>query len=184
MGDPGVGKTSLLLTYQQGGFPYQFLPISFDTVTNNIQINNSLVELSLWNTNGLDDYDRLRPLSYPDTNLFLVVFSVVSPSSFQSVTSKWIPELQNHSPSTPYLLVGSKTDLREDTKYIETQGVTPIQFDQGQLLAQEIKAIQYLEVSAVKNEGVKVLFEEAISWGLYGRPMKRTHKSKGGCILL
>jgi len=39
---------------------------------------------------GQEDYDRLRPLSYPQTDVFLVCFSVVSPSSFENVKEKVI----------------------------------------------------------------------------------------------
>ena len=43
----------------------------------------------LWSfISGQEDYDRLRPLSYPQTDVFLVCFSVVSPSSFENVKEK------------------------------------------------------------------------------------------------
>lgn len=41
--------------------------------------------LGLFDTAGQEDYDRLRPLSYPQTDVFLVCFSVVAPSSFENV---------------------------------------------------------------------------------------------------
>ena len=44
--------------------------------------------LGLFDTAGQEDYDRLRPLSYPQTDVFLVCFSVVSPSSFENVKEK------------------------------------------------------------------------------------------------
>lgn len=44
--------------------------------------------LGLFDTAGQEDYDRLRPLSYPQTDVFLVCFSVVSPSSFENVREK------------------------------------------------------------------------------------------------
>ena len=40
------------------------------------------MKLSIWDTAGQEDYDRLRPLSYPQTDVFLICFSVVSPSSW------------------------------------------------------------------------------------------------------
>ncbi len=49
---------------------------------------------------------RLRPLSYPQTDVFLICFSVVSPSSFENVTSKWCPEIKHHCPDAPILLIG------------------------------------------------------------------------------
>lgn len=44
--------------------------------------------LGLFDTAGQEDYDRLRPLSYPQTDVFLVCFSVVAPSSFENVKEK------------------------------------------------------------------------------------------------
>ena len=58
--------------------------------------NNHPVALSLWDTAGQEDYDRLRPLSYPQTDVFLVCFSIVSPTSFQNVKTKWVPEVKVH----------------------------------------------------------------------------------------
>ena len=52
--------------------------------------------LGLFDTAGQEDYDRLRPLSYPETDVFLVCFSVVSPSSFENVKEKWYPEIKHH----------------------------------------------------------------------------------------
>ncbi|TWW78017.1 Rho-related GTP-binding protein [Takifugu flavidus] len=56
----------------------------------------------------VEDYDRLRPLSYPMTDVFLICFSVVNPASFQNVREEWVPELQEYAPSVPYLLIGTQ----------------------------------------------------------------------------
>jgi len=146
--------------------------------------------LGLFDTAGQEDYDRLRPLSYPQTDVFLVCFSVVSTSSFENVKEKvkfcphppflshfhpstriptaalslrctccesfnfapfwpgvgynsmtillhgcsrrftharatvdsrsqWVPEITHHCPKTPFLLVGTCVDLRDDSATIE-----------------------------------------------------------------
>ena len=99
-------------------------------------IDGKTISLGLWDTAGQEDYDRLRPLSYPQTDVFLVCFSIVSPPSFENVKTKvcealgvfnfsivesyrwrfhqWYPEISHHAPSTQMLLVGTKLDLRED----------------------------------------------------------------------
>ena len=56
------------------------------------------ISLGLWDTAGQDDYDRLRPLSYPDTDVFLICFSLVNPNSFANVSDKWAPEISHHAP--------------------------------------------------------------------------------------
>jgi len=71
--------------------------------------------LGLFDTAGQEDYDRLRPLSYPQTDVFLVCFSVVSPASFENVKEKWVPEITHHCPKTPFLLVGTQSDLRDSS---------------------------------------------------------------------
>lgn len=52
------------------------------------------VELALWDTAGQEDYDRLRPLSYPDTDVILMCFSVDSPDSLENIPEKWTPEVR------------------------------------------------------------------------------------------
>ena len=61
---------------------------------------------------GQEDYDRLRPLSYPQTDVFLICFSVVSPASFANIKAKWAPEVKHFCPGTPIMLLGMKGDLR------------------------------------------------------------------------
>ena len=56
------------------------------------------VNLGLWDTAGQEDYDRLRPLSYPNTDVFLVCFSIISPASYENVKAKWHPEVSHHAP--------------------------------------------------------------------------------------
>lgn len=71
-----------------------------------MQVDGIQVSLGLWDTAGQEDYDRLRPLSYPQTDVFLICFSIASPSSFENVTSKWYPEIKHHCPDAPIILVG------------------------------------------------------------------------------
>ncbi|XP_043085390.1 rho-related GTP-binding protein RhoQ-like isoform X1 [Puntigrus tetrazona] len=89
-----------------------------------------------------EDYDRLRPLSYPMTDVFLICFSVVNPASFQNVREEWVPELQEYAPNVPYLLIGTQIDLRDDPKTIAKLNDVkekPIATEQGQKLAKEVR---------------------------------------------
>ena len=158
------------------GLVLLFLP-RFDNYSAPMVCDGVPVSLGLWDTAGQEDYDRLRPLSYPQTDVFLICFSVVSPSSFENVTSKWCPEIKHHCPDAPILLIGkswtqkkvsekkniflfsgTKIDLREDKEALQAladNGHSPIKREQGQKLANKIRSVKYLECSALTQRGLK-----------------------------
>ena len=166
VGDGGVGKTCLLISYTTNTFPNDYIPTVFDNYSATIMIDGEPIKLGLWDTAGQAEYDRLRPLSYPQTEIFLCCFSVVSPDSFHNVKSKWIPEILHHSPKDILiLLIGTKTDLRDDLHVLDElaeKNTKPISVDQGTKLAKELGAVQYLECSAASQVGVKEIFDYAI----------------------
>lgn len=81
-----------------------------------VEVDGKRVELALWDTAGQEDYDRLRPLSYPDSHVILVCFAVDSPDSLDNVQEKWISEVNHFCPGIPIILVACKKDLRMDAR--------------------------------------------------------------------
>ncbi|KAL5962328.1 hypothetical protein TSMEX_009941 [Taenia solium] len=165
VGDGAVGKTCLLISYTTNKFPSEYVPTVFDNYAVTVMIGGDPMVLALFDTAGQEDYDRLRPLSYPQTDIFLLCFSVVNPTSFANVKEKWFNEVRHHAPNTPYLLVGTQIDLRDDTTTLEKltrNRQKPITYEQGEKLAKEIKAYKYVECSALTQCGLKNVFDEAI----------------------
>ena len=152
VGDGAVGKTCLLISYTTNKFPSEYVPTVFDNYAVTVMIGGEPYTLGLFDTAGQEDYDRLRPLSYPQTDVFLVCFSVVCPSSYENVKEKWVPEILHHCQKTPFLLVGTQVDLREDTTTLDKLAknkLKPISPEQGEKLAKELKAVKYVECSAL-----------------------------------
>jgi cell division control protein 42 len=165
VGDGSVGKTCLLISYTTNKFPTEYVPTVFDNYAVTVMIGGEPYTLGLFDTAGQEDYDRLRPLSYPQTDIFLICYSVVSPSSFENVYEKWLPEILKHCPITPYLLVATQVDLCEDVstlKKLAKNKQKPITSEQGEKATKELKAMKYLEFSALTQKGLKNVFDEAI----------------------
>ncbi|TRY93091.1 hypothetical protein DNTS_008618, partial [Danionella cerebrum] len=155
----------------------------FDNYAVTVMIGGEPYTLGLFDTAGQEDYDRLRPLSYPQTDVFLVCFSVVSPSSFENVKEKWVPEITHHCPKTPFLLVGTQIDLRDDPSTIEKLAKNkqkPITPETAEKLARDLKAVKYVECSALTQKGLKNVFDEAILAALEPPEPKKKRK----CVLL
>jgi len=165
VGDGTVGKTCMLISYTTDSFPGEYVPTVFDNYTSSMMVDGVAVNLGLWDTAGQEDYDRLRPLSYPQTDVFLICFSVVSPSSFENVNTKWCPEIKHHCPDAAILLVGTKIDLREDKDVLNqlaANNLQPIKREQGMKVANKIRAVKYLECSALTQRGLKQVFDESV----------------------
>ena len=141
------------------------------------------IDLALFDTAGQEDFDRLRPLSYPDTNVIIMCFSVDNPVSAASIVDKWTPEVRHFCGSCPIILVACKIDLRinpETLAKLKAQGQKPVTTEAGKQLAAQIKADAYMECSAKTREGVYDLFILAARLSLEKR---NYHKKSHKCVL-
>ncbi|KAF7633873.1 hypothetical protein Mgra_00006733 [Meloidogyne graminicola] len=198
VGDGACGKTCLLIVFSKDQFPDVYVPTVFENYVADIEVDGKqiricciingflelfqLVELALWDTAGQEDYDRLRPLSYPDTDVILMCFSIDSPDSLDNIPEKWTPEVRHFCPNVtsgngqnnvPIILVGNKKDLRNDPQTIRDLSRNkqdPIKTEQGKSVAEQIGAYAYLECSA-KTKEVFLLYNYffvTIFFGLLG----------------
>lgn len=159
VGDGGCGKTCMLVSYAQGKFPEIYVPTIFENYVTSVQApNGKVIELALWDTAGQEEYDRLRPLSYPDADLIVICFAVNNLVSLQNIKEMWYPEVNHFCPGVPVLLVGTKADLS-----LNIDPDLPIQ------LGTEINAIGYIQCSAKTMFNVKTVFNFALNHFQKGR---------------
>ncbi|KAJ7715254.1 small GTPase Cdc42 [Mycena metata] len=184
VGDSGVGKTSLLFSHTTNKFPTDYIPLIFDSWAKIITVGTETYTLQLWDTASRLEDDRLRPLSYPHTDAFLICFSVGSPASFDNIKEKWYPELQHHCPGVPFLLVATKTDLGDPS--IENAAGEPLVTRvQGEKLAKQLGAEKYLECSAKTYQGLENVFDEGIAAAVkYKTPQPIARKRAVKCIVV
>jgi small GTP-binding protein len=163
VGDGAVGKTSLLISYATNNFPTDYVPTVFENYTARKKRGEETILLHLWDTAGQEEYDRLRPLSYPGADVVLLCFSTVSQASYDAIRDKWAPEVNHYIHEVPHLLVGTKIDLREAQHPDPNSGkFEPITLEMGQSMAKQIKAAKYLEVSSKTRQGLEEVFAQAI----------------------
>ncbi|KAM9178677.1 rho-related GTP-binding protein RhoF [Mergus octosetaceus] len=187
VGDGGCGKTSLLMVYAKGAFPEQYAPSVFEKYTTSVTIGKKEVVLNLYDTAGQEDYDRLRPLSYQNTNVVLICYDVMNPTSYDNVAVKWYPEVNHFCRGVPLVLIGCKTDLRKDREQLRKLRASkqePITYNQGEAACQEINAEVYLECSAKCRENIEKVFKEATTIALSAMKKAKRQKKQRVCSVL
>ena len=113
--------------------------------------------------------------------LRIIINIFYSVSSFEHVQSKWYPEVRDHSPDVPIIIVGTKKDLR-DAVECTAQGIQYVNEEMAKRLVDTFYNVyRYAECSAKTGDGVKNVFEEAIR-AVLNRPQKEV-KKQTLCIL-
>ncbi|OHT04309.1 Cdc42 like protein [Tritrichomonas foetus] len=181
VGDGAVGKTCLLVVYAKGEFPTDYVPTVFENYKAKVKINNVEHTVLLWDTAGQEELLNIRVLSYANTDVFLMCFSVVDRATYENVKEKWIPEvIANTKGKKPpvFIIVGTKTDLRESTPQDQVLSV-----EDGKELASQVNAVQYVECSALKNNGVKEVFDAAFVEAINHSSKSKDESSDGCCLI-
>ncbi|MEE6513021.1 hypothetical protein FKM82_020442, partial [Ascaphus truei] len=176
VGDGACGKTCLLIVFNGDVFPELYVPTILENYVADIEVDGKRVELMLWDTAGQEDYDRLRPLSYPHTDVIVMCFSIASPASLGNIIEKWTPEVKRLCPNVPIILVGNKKDLRNDEQNRSAVLSVPqelVKPEEGRDMANRIGAFGYMECSAKTKDGVREVFEMATRAALQCRRGKK-----------
>jgi small GTP-binding protein len=106
------------------------------------------IDVAVVSTSGDEDYDRLRPLAYPDADAVLVCFALdKGAAAAASVTTRWMPEVRHLLPATPVILVGTRSDL----------GLSKESAERGRLLVWSVNAEAFVEISAANRTGMEDL---------------------------
>jgi len=188
VGDGAVGKTCLLIKFVNDEFMPDHVPTVFDNHAKFITHNDQLVNMSLWDTAGQEDYACLRPLSYPHTDVFLVCYSLTSAVSLRNVAQKWVPELVTYTTkyneehkidkTPPILLVGTKLDLWKDSSDPQKVKMADVE----QMVASQDMIKGHVECSSLTGEGLEKVFQSACEVAIAGT--KKRPKKKSVCSIL
>ena len=167
LGDPAVGKTSLINKYITDSFKENYQPtlgVNIVTKDMRIQEDNAEIRLLLWDIAGQDKYELTRQMFFQGCAGTLLVFDMTRYSTFERVTSKWLEDFKKYGRSDGvYLLIGNKSDLKDSIK---------VSSEEGKLLSKEIEAVEFIETSAKYGENVEKAFRTLVSHVLKKRDVK------------
>ena len=181
VGDRSAGKTSMIITYHLGEYPTEYLPMVYhvDGPGQSCEVRGEPCILKILDTSTNGEYNELRPRCYPNTDVLILMVGVTDFHNWKRIVTHWVPELKLNCPDVPILLVGSRTDLRGKPGY------TAYQKCDGESVAREIGAVRYMEICALKKEGLKELFSEVLRVGdQYHVERTSATRSKNGCTVL
>lgn len=120
LGDEGSGKTSILYKYKNDHLPSPHVTIGVELYTDNYIIGAYHQSVRFWDAAGNQNYRGLiKHYIKPDTKLYIIVFDVTNPTSYDNIKS-WLNELHINNITNPdVIIVGNKVDLVKDNSYIQ-----------------------------------------------------------------
>lgn len=160
VGDEECGKTCLLEVFRRDKFIEKYIPTIVDNFYKTIFVDGKEINLELWDTAGDEDFDSIRPLSYKDTSLIILCYSIEDKERIVNIKKKWIYEIKKFCPTVPFFLVALKKDIRDMSNSLINKNKLITTLEGGKL-ANEIGAKRFFECSAQKGVNINEIFNDA-----------------------
>ena len=200
LGDMMSGKTNLISSYCKDRYQDQYIPTLFRCVQTDATVRGENINLVVLDISGRDDFAPLRKYAYHKVDTVVFCYPVDSIDSFERIRSFWVPELKAYAPKAPFVVVGTKRDIRDEArdrvegyklslhgKEGETDGrigveaefaKTFVSYDRGKRLSNELSAQGFYECSAMYRDGTRSLFESITMIALKKSRRKRKTSSR------
>ena len=193
IGDMCSGKTGLISAYCKDRFSETYAPTILNTCMTDADVLGGKIELVVVEVPGRKDLAKLRPCAYHKMDVVLLCYSADRPSSLEALKTEWLPELKKYAPMVPYILVATKTDVREEHFYQQQQQLAAnstenehcaedilsdmVTSSEGRKAAELMEAHSFLECSAMYRDGTRDVFETAARVALRNSPRRRKKRN-------
>ena len=153
LGDPGVGKSSLVLRGTTKKYNSLYQPtVGFDLLNHIVKINDKVIKLQIWDTCGQEEFSMCNQSLFKNATIAIMVYSVISKNTFENI-KKWVSRVKNLSKeNTIFFLVGNKSDLdtQREITFLEGKeyGIKNFQF--------------FIETSSKSEYNVDILSKELV----------------------
>ncbi|KAI0139454.1 P-loop containing nucleoside triphosphate hydrolase protein [Hypoxylon sp. NC0597] len=172
VGDSGCGKSNLLLRYSRDVFDQDHIKTQYELFNKTTVVNNREVDLEIWDTSGELGLHQLELLSYMSWDTVFLCYGMDKVDVFMESQTTWVDQIRKNCGDIPVVLVGLKKDTRKG------KGVwAPLRPElRARLCSHEneygdviMRAMKYVECSALTGENVHRLFDEAVQTVLADR---------------
>ena len=162
LGDPGVGKSSLLGRATKNIFNAEYqTTVGFEFLTFTEKIGEKKVKLQIWDTCGQETYKSLISNFYRNASLAMLIYSIDSRESFNNII-KWLKEIKLQSnPDIKVVLIGNKADL-ENKRQVTIEEGNKFKEENEILFFQEASAKSGINAKEIFHEAAKILYDEYI----------------------
>jgi small GTP-binding protein len=149
VGDSSVGKTNIINRYVNGEFSRDYMiTIGMDFLTCNLELDNKIFKLNLWDTAGSEQFRSVTKGYYSNSCCALIVYDITNEKTFQNV-KQWMDDCYAFANKNIHLvLVGNKIDLQQDRK-INKETAEEFAGQYG---------MDFYEVSALSGENIENIF--------------------------
>jgi Ras-related protein Rab-1A len=156
IGDPGVGKTSMILQFTDRAFRRSYIPtIGANITEKNIYLQNASFQMILWDLAGQSKFQKIRSLYYNGAQCVIIVFDLTNTESFENVKN-WYSDVKSSFSNFNELeivMCGNKCDLTEEIQISQENALN---------LANELN-MGYLETSARVGKNIDKIFDDMIN---------------------
>ena len=157
LGDPAVGKTSLITQYVDHKFETDYMPtLGANIIAKELNMKKikGTAKLIIWDIAGQKTYDLSRRLFFQGCSGALFIYDITRESTFDHINDKWLHDFQKFGKNEAgFILIGNKTDLKD---------LRSIEKEKGEKLADDMSAIDLIETSAKFGENVELAFQKLI----------------------
>ena len=154
VGDSGCGKSALALRLTHALFAESYIPTAFESLTTDIETSHGNTKLTIQDISGAKERKEVRKLAYEGCDMVLLCFDLTDRSTYESVETRWVPEITSVSPGIPVFIAGCKSDAVEDVEVVTEQQIEE--------LVVKIGAAGYMKCSALTNENVERIFQDSL----------------------
>ncbi len=153
IGDPAVGKSSLIRRFADNKFEQSYLPsIGADFTLKVVEFEKIQAILTIWDIGGQREFDNIRNFYYYGANAGIMVFDVTRPETYDHLMNHWAPQFRSGvgEPNIPSVILANKVDLTVDRK---------ITASRCKQLSEQL-GYPIFETSAKSGENVHAAFEQ------------------------